>query len=237
MPAATLLVAVAVLVGASQGIRTVAAATATLSIVVPKPYITGLTPSTIQAYGTAVITVSGGGFSSGDYTIQAVTIGRSPAASFTVDSPDMLTVVTPLLASGTYDIVATTSTGLVSQAAAPGDNTLTVLAASPTPAPSPSATPLASASPSLSPGPSATVSPQPSPTAKRSPSRAPIHHRTPSGGIGAIVHTVTTFITHFVQHHVIIASSLVIVILLLLIVLLLAKRRKRKPDLESRLKL
>ena len=97
MPAATLLVAVTVLVGASQGIRTVAAATATLGIVVPKPYITGLTPSTIQAYGTAVITVSGGGFSSEDYTIQAVTIGRSPAASFTVDSPDMLTVVPPLL--------------------------------------------------------------------------------------------------------------------------------------------
>ena len=237
MSAATLLVAVAVLVGASQGIRTVTATTATLSIVVPKPYITGLTPSTIQAYGTAVITVSGGGFSSGDYTIQAVTIGRSPAASFTVDSPDTLTVVTPLLASGTYDIVATTSTGLVSQPASPGDNVLTVLAASPTPTSSPSTTPVASASSSPAVSPAATVSPQPSPTAQRTPFSPLKHHRTPSGGIGAIVHTVTTFITHFVQHHVIIASSLVIVILLLLLVLLLAKRRKRKPDLESRLRL
>ncbi|MGC8462023.1 MAG: IPT/TIG domain-containing protein, partial [Candidatus Dormibacteria bacterium] len=127
MPAATLLVVVTVLVGVAQGIRAVTAATGTLSIVVPKPYITGLTPSTIQAYGTAVITVSGGGFSSGDYTIQEVMIGSNPAASFTVDNPDMLTVVTPLLASGTYDIVATTSTGLVSLPAAPGDNTLMVL--------------------------------------------------------------------------------------------------------------
>ena len=230
---ATLLVGVAV----SHGIRTVTAATATLSIVIPKPYITALTPSTILADGTAVITVSGGGFSSADYTIQQVEIGRSPAASFSVDSPDMLTVVTPRLAPGTCDIVATTSTGLVSQPGAPGDNTLTVLAASsPTPAPSPSATPLASASLSPSLSPAATVSPQPSPV-QRTPSPVPTHHRAPSGGIGAIVHTVTTFVTHFVQHHVIIVSSLLIVVLLLLLVLILAKRRKRKPDLESRLKL
>ena len=57
IPVATLLMGVAV----SHGIRTVSATTATLSIVVPKPYITALTPSTILAWGSPVLTVSGGG--------------------------------------------------------------------------------------------------------------------------------------------------------------------------------
>lgn len=218
----------------------VRANTATLSVVVPKPYITSLTPSTIRAEGTAVIAVSGTGFTSAVYTIEHVTMNGIPAASFTVEGPDSLSFVTPLLSPGSYDVVVTTSTGVASQPTASGDNTLNVVpnAASPSQVPSPTASALASPvplqpTPTPSPSPSATLRPTPLHHPHRTTPHPPAGHRTPSSGVGAI----TQAVTHFVQHHVIIVSSLVIVILLLLIVLLLAKRRRRKPDLESRLKL
>lgn len=219
----------------------VRANTATLSVIVPKPYITSLTPSTIRAEGTAVVAVSGTGFTSSVYTIEQVTLDGIPAASFTVEGPDSLTFVTPRLTAGQYDVVLTTSTGLVSEPTAAGNNVLSVTpgTAPPSPSPSPSASPVllqATPTPSLSP------SPNPPPTA--SPRPAGHHHRTipqhqkpprkPSSGVGAVVQTVT----HFIQHHVVVVSSSVIVVLLLLLTaLLLVKRRKRKPDLESRLKL
>lgn len=214
----------------------VRANTATLSVIVPKPYIASLTPSTIRADGTAVVAVDGSGFTSSVYTIQDVTLDSIPAASFTVESPNSLSFVTPLLAPGQYDVVLTTSTGLVSQPTQPGDNVLSV--AAPAPTPSPSASPaLLQATPSPPPGPSPTASPTPAGHHHRTISPSPKARATPSSGIGAIAHTVTTAVTHFIQHHVIVISSLLIVLLLLLIALLLAKRRKRKPDLESRLKL
>src|SRR5579884_2297922 len=86
--------------------------TATLSVVVPKPYITSLTPDTIRADGTAVIAVSGTGFTSAVYTIEHVTMNGIQAASFTVEGPDSLSFVTPLLSPGSYNVVVTTSTGV-----------------------------------------------------------------------------------------------------------------------------
>lgn len=146
----------------------VRANTATLSVIVPKPYITSLTPSTIRAEGTAVVTVSGTGFTSAVYTVEHVTLNGIPAASFTVEGPNSLTFVTPLLAPGSYDVVLTTSTGLVSEPTAGGDNVLSVTpsTAPPSPSPSSSASPVllqATPSPSLSPStsPSPTASPRP----------------------------------------------------------------------------
>ncbi len=210
--------------------------TATLSVVVPKPYITSLTPNTIRAEGTAVIAVSGTGFTSAVYTIEHVTMNGIPAASFTVGGPDSLSFVTPLLPPGSYNVIVMTSTGLASQPTAPGDNILSVVpgAASASPSPSASASPVPlQPTPSSSPVPSPTVRPPPVHHPHRTTLHPPARHRTPSSGVGAVVQTVT----HFVQHHVIVASSGVIVLLLLVVALLLAKRRKRKPDLESRLKL
>lgn len=219
----------------------VRANTATLSVIVPKPYISGITPSTVRPYGTAVITVYGSGFTSAVYTIQHVLLNGSPAASFTVESADALTLVTPLLAPGTYSVVLTTSTGLASQPAQPGENVLTVVSASASPTPSPTLTPVPALQGSPSPPPSPSASPNASPT----PVPHASHHHPgsshgsrhvikPSGGLSA----VATVVTRFIQHHIIISiSSLVIVILVLLIALLLSKRRKRKADLESRLRL
>ena len=212
----------------------VRANTATFSVIVPKPYITSLTPSTIRADGTAIVAVDGSGFTSAVYTIQHVTLDSIPAASFTVEGPDSLSFVTPLLAPGQYNVVLTTSTGLVSQPTQPGDNVLSVAAPAPTPTPSPLASPaFLQASPSPSPGPSPTATPRPTGHHHRTIPPSPNPRAKPSSGVGAVMQVVT----RFVQHHVIVISSLIIVLLLLLTALLLAKRRKRKPDLESRLKL
>lgn len=221
----------AVLLAAGSPVR---ANTATLSVVVPRPYVTGLTPNTIRADGTAVVAVSGTGFTSDVYTIEHVTMDGIPAASFTVEGPDSLFFVTPLLAPASYDVVLTTSTGLVSQPVAPGDNVLSVVAGAASPTPSPSASPaLLQATPSASPSPSPTATPTPVSHPHRTTPHVPARRRTPSSGVGAVI----TSVTYFVQHHVVIVSSIVIVLLLLLVALLLAKRRKKKPDLESRIKL
>lgn len=212
----------------------VRANTATLSVIVPRPYVANLTPSTIRPDGMAVIAVSGSGFTSAVYTIEHVTLDNIPAASFTVQGPDSLSFVTSPLAAGQYDVVLTTSTGLVSQPAQPGDNVLSVVALAPTSSPSPLASPaLLQASPSPSPEPSPTATPRPTGHPHRTITPSPKPRAKPSSGFGSVMQVVTRFI----QHHMIVVSSLIIVLLLLLITLLLVKRRKRKPDLESRLKL
>ena len=244
-PGAVILLALGMLLSLGPW-SVVRAGSTNLTVVSPRPYITGITPTTIPSGSMAAITVSGAAFTSTVYTVESVTFNGHPARAFYVISPDSLSVMTPSLAPGTYLVVVTTSTGVQSEPVQPGDDLFTVRTAlaasrppslspsaspappSPTPSVSPSASPVA---PSPTPPVSPPVSPRPSP-----PPRHPAgpHRQHGSGGISAIVTAVANFVGH---HVVLVVSSGVIVLLLLLLLALLLMKRRKKDDRPPRTRL
>ena len=212
----------------------VRAGSTTLTVVSPRPYITGITPNTIPSGSVASITVSGAAFTSNVYTVESVTFIGRPARAFYVISPDSLSVMTPSLAPGTYSVVVTTSTGVQSEPVQSSDDRFTVRAAAPTASPSPSASPSApSPTPSVSPS-ASPVPPSPAPSVSPRPSAPPPrprpggpHHSHGGGGIGAIFVALVNFVG---RHAVLVVSSGVIGLLLLILLALLLVKRRTKDD-------
>ncbi|MDA8317926.1 MAG: IPT/TIG domain-containing protein [Actinomycetota bacterium] len=238
-PGAVILMVLGMLLALGPG-SVVRAESTTLTVVSPRPYLTGITPNTIPYGSMASITVSGAAFTSNVYTVESVTFNGRVARAFSVISPDSVSVITPPLAPGTYSVVVTTSTGVQSEPVQPGDDLFTVRAAAPTPSPSPSTSPSApSPSPSVAPSaspapptPTPSVAPLPSPPPPRRPGEP--HHPHGVGGISGVITAVTNFVGH---HIVLVVSSGVVVLLLLLLLALLLMRRRKKDTRPPRARL
>ncbi|MGC8460544.1 MAG: IPT/TIG domain-containing protein [Candidatus Dormibacteria bacterium] len=244
---------------AFSGIRVRAGtSTATVTVVVAAPYVTGILPYNLPQATPTNITITGNGFeNSSGITVLSVTFTGTHQYTVTSGckalSPTEITCTTPPLDSGTYTIIVNFSNGQSSTPAFAGSNTIVVyLLATPTPSLTPtataSATPTATVTPSpaLSPtvSPSPSTSPSPSFTASPSPSSSPSKPNPPtsSGGFfGSITHAVSSAghaigsgvksITTFVARHVVVvSSSMIIIIIVLIIVLLLSKRKKKEDD-------
>jgi len=74
---------------------------------VPKPRVTGVSPTVGPASGGTTVTITGTGFTNAS----GVSFGGSPAATFTVNGDTSITAVSPVAGGGTLDITVTSAGG------------------------------------------------------------------------------------------------------------------------------